>query len=275
MPDLTAKKNLIMAFADKIDGLKSIWKFDNRLQLVFSRLLFRDNGLNVYKLNGMQILIDHSVGDESGTRLVLTSPMYSQFLPQMNFNKPINVLDLGGNGGGFGLMLEQNGAQIKKIVAVEFNPKTCARMRFNMERNLDAEIVTVNAAVCGEPKKLTLQIGTGGTSDSIYQAVNSEKAKTQIIDGITVDELYNTYFKGDIIDLCKMDIEGAEYEVFSENHHDAMKFVRFLILEIHGSEPQRHEKIRSALNQIGFEEMPRKLVDEQDVYFLKNKHLPA
>jgi FkbM family methyltransferase len=262
-----------MAFADKIDGLKSIWKFDNRFQLLFSRLLFRDNGLNVYKLNGMQVLIDHSVGDESGTRLVLVSPMYSQFLPQMNFKKPINVLDLGGNGGGFGLMIQQNGVQIKKIAAVEFNPKTCARMRFNMERNLEGEIVAVNAAVCGEPKKLTLQIGGGGTSDSIYQAVNSQNAKTQIIDGITIDDLYNAHFKGEIIDLCKMDIEGAEYEIFTANHYESMKFVRFLILEIHSREKAHQEKILAALSQIGFEEMPRKLVDEQDVHFLRNKNL--
>jgi hypothetical protein len=104
-----------MWLANKLNGLKALWKFDNRYQLLLSRLLFRTNGLNIYHLNGMQILIDHDAGDESGTRDVLVSQMYQQFLPEMKFTSPINVLDLGGNGGGFGLMLKVNRIPIKKL----------------------------------------------------------------------------------------------------------------------------------------------------------------
>lgn len=104
-----------MSIRNKLHGLKSLWNFDNRYQLLLSRLLFRSNPLNIYRLDGMEILVDHSAGDESGTRLLLTSPMYQQFLPQLNFTKPINVLDLGGNGGGFGLMLKRNRVPIKKL----------------------------------------------------------------------------------------------------------------------------------------------------------------
>ena len=201
-----------MWLANKLNGLKALWKFDNRYQLLLSRLLFRTNGLNIYHLNGMQILIDHDAGDESGTRDVLVSQMYQQFLPEMKFTSPINVLDLGGNGGGFGLMLKVNRIPIKKIVAVEFNPNTCARMRFNLERNLDATVIGLNAAVCGERKSLRIKVGKGGTSDSIYNPIIGENGKEVEIQGVTIDELYNEYFNGEPIDLCKMDIEGAEHE---------------------------------------------------------------
>lgn len=262
-----------MWLANKLHGLKSIWKFDNRYQLLLSRLLFRSNGLNVYRLNGMEFLVDHAAGDESGTRLVLTSAMYQQFLPEMKFAKPINVLDLGGNGGGLGLMLKLNRVPIKKMVAVEFNPNTCARMRFNLERNLDAEIIALNAAVCGETKTLKLKVGKGGTSDSIYSPISSEDGKEIEIQGVTLNELYDKFFDGETIDLCKMDIEGAEHEVFALPHHDALKQVRFLIMEIHGSDQAKNQKILDALRAFGFEEIKGKATDEQDVHCFKNARL--
>ncbi|MCS6988364.1 MAG: FkbM family methyltransferase [Chloroherpetonaceae bacterium] len=262
-----------MWLANKVHGLKSIWKFDNRYQLLLSRLFFRSNGLNVYRLNGMEFLVDHSAGDESGTRLVLTSQMYQQFLPQMKFAKPMNVLDLGGNGGGLGLMLKLNGLPIKKIVAVEFNPNTCARMRFNLERNLDAEIIALNAAACGESKTLKLKIGKGGTSDSIYNPLSAQNGKEIEIQGVTLDELYEKYFKGESIDLCKMDIEGAEHEIFAFPHHSALKHIRVLLMEIHGNDQAKNQKILETLRAFGFEEIKGNSIDEQDVRCFKNSNL--
>ncbi len=262
-----------MWLANKLNGLKALWKFDNRYQLLLSRLLFRTNGLNIYHLNGMQILIDHDAGDESGTRDVLVSQMYQQFLPEMKFTSPINVLDLGGNGGGFGLMLKVNHIPIKKIVAVEFNPNTCARMRFNLERNLDATVIGLNAAVCGERKTLQIKVGKGGTSDSIYNPINGENGKEVEVQGVTIDDLCNEYFNGEPIDLCKMDIEGAEHEIFALPHHNALKQVRFLIMEIHGNNHAKNQKILDTLASFGFREVKGKQVDEQDVHCFKNTRL--
>lgn len=259
-----------MGFADKIDGLKSIWKFDNRWQLLLSRLFFREQGLNIYRLRGMNILVDHQAGDESGTRHVLVSSMYQQFLPQMTFAKPINVLDLGANGGGFALMLKQSGVALKKVVAVEFNPNTYSRLHFNLTQNLDCDIVALNAAAVGEAKSLRLHVGQGGTSDNIYQPLSSENAKTVTIEGLTIDDLYNRYFDGETIDLCKMDIEGAEHEIFSMPYYHALKHARYLILEIHGNDAQKKSVILRALEKLGFKAQPSTRVDEQDVYFFKN-----
>lgn len=262
-----------MSISNKLHGLKSLWKFDNRYQLLISRLLFRSNPLNIYRLNDMEILVDHSAGDESGTRLLLTSPMYQQFLPQLNFTKPINVLDIGGNGGGFGLMLTRNRVKIKKILAVEFNPNTCTRMRFNMERNLhDSEVIALNAAVCGEKKTLKLKIGKGGTSDSIYNPLHAADGKDVEIQGVTLDSLYDDYFKGEIIDLCKIDIEGAEHEIFAFPNHDALKHVRFLIMEIHGNDPEKNQKILDRLSALNFEQIKAKYLEE-GVYCFKNVSL--
>lgn len=264
-----------MALSDKLDGLRSIWQFDNRWQLLFSRLLFRENGLNVYRLNGMHILIDHSVGDESGTRYVLVSPMYQQFLSKMAFSGSLNVLDLGGNGGGFALMLKHRRLPLKKVVAVEFNPYTHARMLFNLRQNLDCELVALHAAVCGEPKQLHLSLGRGGTSDSIYQPIGSDTGKVTTVAGVTLDEIYHTYFQGELIDLCKMDIEGAEHEIFSLPHHRAITNVRYLIMEIHGSDAAKNAALLNRLRELGFAEESGDKMDKQDVHFFKNLALTS
>ncbi len=263
-----------MWISNKLNGLKALWQFENRWQLLLSRLLFRSNGLNIYRLNGMEILIDHSVSDESGTRKVLTSTMYQQYFPAMNFTQPINVLDLGGNGGGFGLMLKQHNLKIKKIVAVEFNPLTYLRMHFNMKRNIDAEVICLNAAVCGEEKKLRLKVGKGGTSDSIYNPIESSEGKEIEITGVTFDSLYKTYFENEQIDLCKIDIEGAEHEIFAFPHHTALSQTRFLIMEIHGNDEKQNQHILQKLASLGFERVRITQAEtDEEVYCFKNQNL--
>src|SRR5262245_11139755 len=90
---------------NKFNGLRDIWAFDNRWQLLWQRLLARGTGLTVYKMQGHELVVDHSAEDECGTRLCIVSEMYRKYLPFLNLQGPINVLDLGSNGGGFPLML--------------------------------------------------------------------------------------------------------------------------------------------------------------------------
>jgi hypothetical protein len=157
-----------MEWRNKINGVKEIWHFDNRWQLVLSRLFFSSEKLNVYRYKGLDILEDHSAGDANGAREVLTSSMYRQFLSLMNLSGEINVLDLGTNNGGFPLLLKSENVRIKKLACVEFNPRTFSRMRFNIERNFDCEFIGLNVAVCGENKEIEIALKAGSTGDSIY-----------------------------------------------------------------------------------------------------------
>ena len=74
-------------------------KFDNSLELILNRTFFRKFGVNIYRMKGMQIIIDHEGGDENGTRAALVTDMYKKHLNKLSPEKPINVLDLGANGG--------------------------------------------------------------------------------------------------------------------------------------------------------------------------------
>jgi FkbM family methyltransferase len=263
-----------MKWRNKINGVKEIWRFDNHWQLVLSRLFFPSEKINIYRFKGLEILEDHSAGDANGAREVLTSPMYRQFLALMNLPGEINVLDLGTNNGGFPLLLKSENIQIKKLVCVEFNPQTFSRMRFNIERNFDCEFIGLNVAVCGENKEIEIALKAGSTDDSIYS--NQSNGKTYRLRGLTFDEIFRQTFAAQIVDLCKIDVEGAEFEILGGLDCQNLKYCRYLLMEIHHDKNRDRSAVMQKLNSLGFEEIngEDKRDDERHyVHFFINRHL--
>jgi FkbM family methyltransferase len=257
----------------RLGGLRALWHFDNRWQLLCNRILFRRTGLTVYRLNGREMLVDHAAGDECGTRVCIVTRMYRRYLPLMSFSGPINVLDLGANGGGFGLMLVAGNVSVQKIVCVELNPQTCMRAQFNMARNISGETKVINAAVCGERRDFELWLGPGGTSNSIYQSGDSPaQGRSKVsVRGITLDDIGRTEFpEPEVIHLCKMDIEGAEYEVLSSRTHGLLRRVRYLVIEVHPNPTHTLAEFFEKLAGVGFEEVPCAEAGIKGVHLFKN-----
>ena len=241
-----------MSVRNKIRGLREVWEFDNRVWLTFTKTLFPKENLHIYRYKGLDILVDHAAGDANGARDVLTSLMYRRFFPKMKFDGPINVLDLGANNGGFPLLVAASGIKLKKVVSVELNPKTFLRLHFNLNRNLRCEVIALNAAVCGERKDLEVALGDGSVSDSIYNDNPDPGTETYRIQGLTFDEICDTYFDNEVIDICKIDVEGAEFEVFLQPSHQKLAQCRYFIMEIHERGDRRAEEILPAIERLGF-----------------------
>ena len=257
-----------MSLQTKIRGLKEVWHFDNRLWLTMTKTLFPRERLHIYRYKGLEILVDHSAGDANGAREVLTSPMYRRFFPLMRLANPINLLDLGSNNGGFSLLFKAEGVKIRKIVGIELNPKTFSRLRFNLERNLDCEIELINGALCGEEKTLEIRLGAGSVSDSIYE--NAENGQVHKVRGFTLDAICADHFPNEIIDVCKMDVEGAEFEVLQQPAHQSLTQCRYLIMEIHESETRKADQILPAIQNLGFVRQPNPPDADQSVHFFTN-----
>ena len=265
--------NMMSWNASKVEGLRVIWWFDNRWQLFWNRLFFRRTSLTVYRFNGREFLVDHAGGDACGARLCLTSMMYRKYLPMMTLDGPLNVLDLGANGGGFPLMLVSEGVPIKKLVYVEMNPQTFARAQFNVARNIEGQHKGINAAVCGSNRNIRLLLGTGSVSDTIYQPanVNASGKRQYDIPGITLDDIGHTEFpEPAIVDVLKMDVEGAEYEILCSASHELLKRVRYLIIELHEIHGYNKNDAIIRLSKIGFAECVSDDHDELDVHCFKN-----
>jgi len=259
--------NANMSLRTKFTGLKEILAFDNRAWLAVTKILFPRERLHVYRYRGMQILTDHDAGDANGAREILTSPMYRTFLPEMKFDGPANVLDLGGNNGGFPLLLNAEDIELKKVVSVELNPQTFVRLHFNLHRNLACETEAVNAAVCGANGKLNVRLGRGDVSDNIYSDHSGSTFESCDIDGFTFDEIFEKHFGDGSVDVCKIDIEGAEFDVFRSPHHQRLRNCRYLIMEIHERSDRRAEEIIPVIEALGFSHQPTKLGGDPTVHF--------
>lgn len=244
-----------MNFSNKIDGFRALWQFDNRWELIFSRIFNSNKNISIYRYKGLEVMVDRSAGEAAITGEVIASPMYRKFFAEMNFSGPINVLDVGSNNGSFPLAILADGHEIKKLVCVEMNPSTFARLRHNVEHNFKGDAKLINGAVCGEHREIEVALGAGGADDSIY--VNNSDGETRRIQGYTLDEICDAEFNGEDIDLCKLDIEGAEFEVLKNPGHEYLKKCRNLLIEIHHHVPT--DRIRPVavqqLRELGFVEL--------------------
>ncbi|HET8612494.1 MAG TPA: FkbM family methyltransferase [Sphingomonas sp.] len=254
------------------NGLTQVWKFDNRWELLIHRIFFRSTGLTTYRLDGLEFVVDHKGGDENGTRACLVSDMYRGLVAAMKFDGPVTLLDIGANGGGFPLMLKASGLTLRKVAAVELNPRTFGRMQLNVVQNLDAETMLVSGAICGEPCTLDVRLGRGDTGDS-FDSGDGADTRRHIVEGITFDQFYERAFGSEPVDLCKMDIEGAEHAIFAGNAYRSLARCRYLIIEIHEKGDHRAEPVRAAIEALGFVEMPGSRKSHHDVYCYENRRI--
>jgi FkbM family methyltransferase len=253
----------------KLEGLKSILQFDNKWQLIINRLFFKSS-LNIYTYKGMKILIDHDGGDACGTRLCLATDMYKKYLPHMSLPGKIAVLDLGANGGGFPIMLKAEKIMINKLVCVEMNPFTWQRLAFNIKSNFECESHCLNLAITGENKVLDLSLGKGSTSDSIFSSLAKENKINFTISCQTINTVLDYTFHDETIDVCKIDIEGAEYDVFLNPGHDGIRRCRYLLIEVHKRDEKTESMLQKELRELGFNEIVCTREDYATVYLFRN-----
>ncbi|MEO5823149.1 MAG: FkbM family methyltransferase [Vicinamibacteraceae bacterium] len=262
-----------MSVASKLGALRQIWQFDNRWQLLLARFLFRHDPIAVYRLGQLQFVVDHTAGDASGAPDVLTKPMYVEHLAHLGAAQPAAVLDIGANTGGFPLFLAHHGVALARVVSVELNPRTSIRLRFNLERNLSCPVTVINAGLCGATRPLELQLGEGSVADSLYGASFNATGATTTVPGLTFDDLHAQAFGDGIVDICKIDVEFAEYEVLSSPGHDRLRRCRLLVVEIHEDATHARSQVADAIVALGFEALP--LGSDRSVYVFRNTSLPG
>ena len=241
---------------------KGTLAIDNRWSLIFSRLFYPSRSRLIYRYRGLEFLTDHAAGDANGARDLLVSDMYRQHLRQMLIPLELTVLDIGANNGGFPLLLASEGFTFRKLVSVELNPKTFERLRFNLSRNFGSEVTALNAAVCGTEREIKFSAGNAGTADSIYDHAGVQNESVTDVKGITLDQAIEM-FGPNAIDVCKMDIEGAEFEIFDSENASSIKNCRYLLIEIHHGPNRNRDRVRNRLRSLDFVEIGSQPSDER------------
>jgi FkbM family methyltransferase len=222
-----------MSLRNKINGLVSSLKFDNSLQLIADRTFFRRSRFVPYRLNGVDLLADQMGGDECGLRPCLVEGMYDPFLEAAGAfrkMKPLNIVDLGANAGGFSLIFATRGVAVKKIAAVEMNPLTYSRMRLNLLTAYGPKACPINAAIADKSGTISVPFSFGGTGDAVS---STEESHVFRVPALTFDEFLEVNFPGENIDIVKMDIEGSEWGVIDSQARTRLRDCSALIVEIH------------------------------------------
>lgn len=247
-----------MSIKTKVAGVRAIMAFDNWPMLLLSRMLYRNRGMVVYCKDRLQILVDHAGGDENGTRECIVGDMYRRYVPLFQLAGPANVLDIGANGGGFPLMLALEHVRLASVVSVEMNPATYSRLHVNLLSNIGPSAVAINAAVCGNnaPPEILLAPTHGSTGYSITGNSARESEPHVAVRTTNLQSLYDHYFLGRRIDICKIDIEGAEYELIDSTPDDVLLKIRYLIVEFHDA--PRTPPLISRFARLGFSEITDK-----------------
>jgi len=172
-----------------------------------------------------------------------------EYLPELHIEnlKGFTVIDVGAHVGLYSLIVSR---YAHKVISIEPHPVNFKLLEINKILNGLENVETLNAAVVGRKgvEYVNLYEGDHSGGHSIVGKKNSSRLYR--VPAITLSEIIERYVRrdGDRV-LIKMDIEGAEFDVFKWLERDSLNAVERLVMEVHlkhGSLDVIADKLRSA-----------------------------
>jgi len=184
-------------------------------------------------------------------------------------NAPKYIIDAGAN---IGLASVYFGRKYSnaKIIAIEPEEENFKLLKLNIKDY--PNITAINAALWNMSGEITLfdvGLDSGGfmVETNVSALKPNIKNKKHLVKSVTIDEIMNQ-FNIDSIDILKMDIEGAEKEVF-ESCKEWINQTKCIIIEL-------HERMKKGCNKAFFKNI--KLFDHigihgEDIYLTKENFI--
>ncbi len=121
------------------------------------------------------------------------------------------IVDLGANMGDAAVFFAQRYPRAR-IIAVECDETNYQLLLANIKPY--PNVIPVKAAIWGETKKLSLEVGSG--ENAVYVRDQEAVGPSKSVDGLTMESLMKAHHI-DAIDILKVDIEGAEKNLFEHD----------------------------------------------------------
>lgn len=145
------------------------------------------------------------------------------------FNKKYeNVVDAGANVGVF-IKYILNKKLSKKIVAVECDPDALKDLHKNFEEETKVKIIPKALHTKSDTVEFYHSVDNPVTSASILNN-NNDSIEVINVESITLKELIDEL---GFIDLLKVDIEGSEYDIFSDLKEELLLKINNIFIECH------------------------------------------
>jgi FkbM family methyltransferase len=211
--------------------------------------------LNIYALkNGVKLKFSPGTLDVMVIRECFISNLYTKFLNEKDLDI---VLDLGCQKGYFTTGLLSSGVNIKKAICVD--PLTDNLNVFKENINLNKNLYKKGIKILFEPSAIFTENGkkifyiTGNSvNHSLKNPSKYDKVTSKIeVKTITIKSLFQKY-KLNKIDLVKLDIEGAEFDLFRSKDIGLLLNTRYLVMEIHPDKKCNPSEIINILESFGF-----------------------
>jgi FkbM family methyltransferase len=145
----------------------------------------------------------------------------------LNYDNPTVIIDGVGNIGLTSLFLTQK-FKSARIYTIEPDLKNFKVLLQNVAPYNN--IVPINAALWN--KESDVKIKNEYESEWAFEIVDSNSTNDQILKGLPLSYIINQY-KLDRIDILKLDIEGAEKELFTDNYDSWIARTKCIVIELH------------------------------------------
>lgn len=194
----------------------------------------RINELRLARLEKANLLFRMGTGDLSLMVEVLVFGNYHKHFP---FNKTVKIVDIGAHNGYFSIWSAVNVNNQSEIFAYEPVPANYEIALSNIKNNNISNIKLYNKGISGRREELTLYFNekhTGG--HSIYKErvlkCNVKTISEIGIECITLEDIFNENEINNC-DFCKMDCEGAEFDILLNAPENILQKVNLFSIEFH------------------------------------------
>jgi len=150
----------------------------------------------------------------------------------VQLSKSPNIIDLGANIGLASLFFF-NRYPTARIVSVEPSVENFEILKLNLGRFQNS--IALNKAVWSKQAALYLKDNlTGGFDGFVFDELSEFDSESGLpkVDVVTIDEIMIQY-QFDVIDVLKIDIEGAEQKIFESGYEVWLPKTKLIFIELH------------------------------------------
>lgn len=216
-------KKLPLKTFELLKMIKNTFQFKDPLRLLRSYLFMIPPPRNKFSLKSGETVYLSSNSHDSLTVMVIFCRNEYGTIPKDSI-----VLDIGSNIGTYALYAGLNGA--RKVYAFEPNPEAFSTLVKNIEKNdLSDIIIPLNLGVSDEDDK---RIYIPSQSSPYNKSIERKSKGSIKVNTISLPSILHNIIT-DEVDICKMDCEGAEYEILDNMEQDDFSKIKELRLENH------------------------------------------
>ena len=218
-------RNIALAISELINWIR-IYHFKRGFK-IFISLLFNRKEFVVKFNNGVDIYLRNNISDIAIFKQVFLEQQYRLY--QFPLSNVKSIIDAGAN---IGLAAIYFSEVFPDSTIISIEPETSNFELLKRNVSFNKSVFCENAAVWDKEEILHIKNPESSPSSFMVETTN-EKGKDTFFNALTISSLMMKYNWSDV-DIVKMDIEGAEKEIFSnKNCFDWLSKTKLLIIELH------------------------------------------